>query len=156
MGWYSSDLKRGYGMIHLRKKVQKFQNWKSCLFGIDCQPLYPILESAKLQLRKENTISDYFKWNAESGQTKLTVSHDLSRSTITDQITLDQREFERAMDCCYQALVSELETLVTITLTLPKDVIYLIQPYCRFHGPSIISAASNVVFWTFFAPKLAA
>ena len=27
---------------------------------------------------------------------------------------------------------------------------------CWFHGPSIISAASNVVFWTFFAPKRAA
>ena len=26
---------------------------------------------------------------------------------------------------------------------------------CWFHGPRIISAASNVVFWTFFAPKLA-
>ena len=46
------------------------------------------------------------------------VSHDLSRSIVTNQITFDQQdfhstpEFERAC----QALVSKLETLDTITL----------------------------------------
>ena len=29
----------------------------------------------------------------------------------------------------------------------------LLLPHCWFHGPSIISAASNVVFWTFFLTK---
>ena len=48
---------------------------------------------------------------------KLMVSHDLSRSTVTEQIAFDQRdlhstpEFERAMDRRCQALVSKFETL---------------------------------------------
>ena len=48
--------------------------------------------------------------------TKLMVSHDLSRSTITNQIAFDQRdlystpEFERSMDHRCQGLVSKLET----------------------------------------------
>ena len=57
------------------------------------------------------------------GLTKLMVSHDLLRSTVTNQIAFDQRElhstleFERAMDRRCQALVSKLETLDTITFT---------------------------------------
>ena len=53
--------------------------------------------------------------------TKLMVSHDLLRSTVTNQITLDQRDsnmfprFERTMNHCCQALVSKLETLDAIT-----------------------------------------
>ena len=49
------------------------------------------------------------------------ISHDL-RSTATNQIVLDQRdlsstpEFERAMDRRCQVLVSNLETLDTITV----------------------------------------
>ena len=49
------------------------------------------------------------------------VSHDLTRSTVTNQIAFDQRdlhstlEFERAMDRSCQVLVSKLETLDTIT-----------------------------------------
>ena len=55
--------------------------------------------------------------------TKLMVSHDLPRSTVTNQITFDQQdfhstpEFERAIDRRCQALVSKLETLDTITFT---------------------------------------
>ena len=56
------------------------------------------------------------------------VSHDLLRSTVSNQIVFDQRDsksisyFERAMDRCCQALVSrffflvsKLETLDTIS-----------------------------------------
>ena len=49
--------------------------------------------------------------------TRLMVSHDLQRSTVTKKIAFDQRgldstpEFERTMDRRYQALVSKLETL---------------------------------------------
>ena len=45
------------------------------------------------------------------------VSHDLSRSTVTKQIVFDQRgldstpEFECAMDCRRQALISKLVAL---------------------------------------------
>ena len=55
--------------------------------------------------------------------TKLMVSHDLSHSTVTNQIAFDQQdlhstpEFERAMDRRCQGLVSKLETLDTITFT---------------------------------------
>ena len=51
------------------------------------------------------------------------VSHDLPRSMVTNQITFDQRDsnslpdFERAMDRRCQSLVSNLETLDTITFT---------------------------------------
>ena len=51
------------------------------------------------------------------------VSHDLPRSTVTNQITFDQQDsdsvpdFERAMDRRCQVLVSNLETLDTITST---------------------------------------
>ena len=51
------------------------------------------------------------------------VSHDLPRSTVTNQIAFDQRdlystpEFERTMNRRYQALVSKLETSETITFT---------------------------------------
>ena len=54
--------------------------------------------------------------------TKLMVSHDLPSSMVTNQIAFDQQdlhstpEFERTMDRCYQALLSKLETLDTITL----------------------------------------
>ena len=53
----------------------------------------------------------------QNSLTKLMVSHDLSRSTTTKQIAFDQQgwhstpEFERAMDCRCEALVSKLETL---------------------------------------------
>ena len=53
--------------------------------------------------------------------TKLIVSHDLPRSTVTNQIVFFQRnlqlapEFERAMDCRWQALVAKLETSDTTT-----------------------------------------
>ena len=49
------------------------------------------------------------------------VSHDLPRSVVTNQIVFDQGdlhqtpETERVMDCHWQALVSKLETLDTIT-----------------------------------------
>ena len=52
------------------------------------------------------------------------VSHDLPRSTVTNQIAFDQTdlystpEIERAMDRRYQALVSKLETSHTITFAL--------------------------------------
>ena len=55
--------------------------------------------------------------------TKLMVSHDLPRSTVTNQIVFDQRdlysapEFEGTMDHRCQALVSKLETSDTITFT---------------------------------------
>ena len=48
--------------------------------------------------------------------TKLIVSHDLLRSTVTNQIAFYQGDsksvsiFECTMDCCCQALVSKLET----------------------------------------------
>ena len=51
------------------------------------------------------------------------VSHDLPRSTVTNQIAFDQQdlcsapEFERTMDSRCQALVSELETSDTLTFT---------------------------------------
>ena len=51
------------------------------------------------------------------------VSHDLPRYTVTNQITFNQLDsnsildFELAMDRCCQALVSNLETLDTITFT---------------------------------------
>ena len=54
--------------------------------------------------------------------TKLMVSHDLSRLTVTNQMTFDRRdlhsapEFERAMDRRYQALVPGFQ-LDTITFT---------------------------------------
>ena len=54
---------------------------------------------------------------------KLMVSHDLTRSTVTNQITFDQRDsnsvsdFECAMDRRCQSLVSNLENLDTITFT---------------------------------------
>ena len=50
------------------------------------------------------------------------VSHDLPRSTVTNQSTFDQQDsnsipnFERAMDRRCQALVSISETLDTITI----------------------------------------
>ena len=53
---------------------------------------------------------------------KLMISHDLPRSTITNQITSDQQDsnsipdFERAMDLRCQALVSDLETLDRLKL----------------------------------------
>ena len=53
--------------------------------------------------------------------TKLVVSHDLPRSEGTYQIAFDQSsmhstlEFEGLMDRPYQALVSKLETLDTVT-----------------------------------------
>ena len=49
---------------------------------------------------------------------KLMVSHDLLRSTVTNQIAFDQRDsksisnFEGAMDRCWQALVSRVFFLV--------------------------------------------
>ena len=55
--------------------------------------------------------------------TKLIVSHDLPRTTVTNQIAFDQRdlystlEFERTMARLCQALVSKLETSDTITFT---------------------------------------
>ena len=57
--------------------------------------------------------------------TKLTVSHDLLRLTVTTQIVFDRRDsnmfpkFERMMDCCWmdQTLVSKLETPDAITFT---------------------------------------
>ena len=57
--------------------------------------------------------------------TKLMVSHDLPRSAVTIQIAFEQLdlhstpEFERAMDCCCQVMVSRLETLGL--LRLPMD-----------------------------------
>ena len=54
--------------------------------------------------------------------TKLMVSHDLSCSTVTNQIAFDQQdsntipEFERAMDRHCQGLAFRLETLVTSLL----------------------------------------
>ena len=51
------------------------------------------------------------------------VPHDVPRSTVTNQIALDQQdlhltpEFERTMDRRCQALVSKLETSDTITFT---------------------------------------
>ena len=51
------------------------------------------------------------------------VSHDLLNSTVTKQITFDQRDsksipkFERTMGLCCEVLVSKLETLDTITFT---------------------------------------
>ena len=51
------------------------------------------------------------------------VSRDLPRSTVTNQIRFDQQDsnsipdFERAMDRRCQALVSNLETLDTVTFT---------------------------------------
>ena len=51
------------------------------------------------------------------------VSHDLLRSTVTNEIAFDRRDsnafpkFERSMDLCCQALVSKLETLDAITFT---------------------------------------
>ena len=61
--------------------------------------------------------------SAKHSLTKLMVSRDLLYSTVTNQVVFDRRdlhstyEFERAMDYCYQALVSKLETLHTITFT---------------------------------------
>ena len=55
--------------------------------------------------------------------TKLMVSRDLRRSTVTNQIAFDQPdlhstpEFEGTMDCRCQVLVSKLEPLDTITFT---------------------------------------
>ena len=55
--------------------------------------------------------------------TKLIVSHDLPRTTVTNQIAFDQRdlystlEFERTMARLCEALVSKLETSDTITFT---------------------------------------
>ena len=49
--------------------------------------------------------------------TKLMVSHNLLRPTVTNQIAFDHRhsnpmrKCEHPMDCCYQALASQLETL---------------------------------------------
>ena len=49
------------------------------------------------------------------------VSHDLLRSTVTNQIAFDRqgsnifRRFERTIDCCCQALVSKVETLDALT-----------------------------------------
>ena len=54
---------------------------------------------------------------------KLMISHDLPRSTVTNQIAFNQQysssipDFERAMDRRCQALVSNLETLHTINFT---------------------------------------
>ena len=51
------------------------------------------------------------------------VSHYMLRSVVTNQITFDQQDsnsvphFERAIDRHCQALVSNLETLDTITFT---------------------------------------
>ena len=51
------------------------------------------------------------------------VSHDLPHSTVTNQITFDQRDsnsipdFKQTMGHHYQALVSNLETLDTISFT---------------------------------------
>ena len=51
------------------------------------------------------------------------VSYDLLRSAVTNQTTFDQQDsnlvphFERAIDRHCQALVSNLETLDTITFT---------------------------------------
>ena len=59
--------------------------------------------------------SEFLSW------TKLMLSHDLSGSTVPNQIAFDQRgfhsisEYERAIDRCCQALVSKSETLNTIT-----------------------------------------
>ena len=59
----------------------------------------------------------------EYSLTKLMVSHDLLRSTVTNQIAFDQRDsksvsiFERAMDRCCHAVVCKLETLEPITFT---------------------------------------
>ena len=53
--------------------------------------------------------------------TKLMVSRDLLRSTVTNKVAFDQQdlhliyEFERAMDRRYQMRVSKLEALHTIT-----------------------------------------
>ena len=55
--------------------------------------------------------------------TKLMVSHDLVCPTVTNQIAFDQRDsnlipkFERMMGRGSQVLVSELETVDTITFT---------------------------------------
>ena len=57
---------------------------------------------------------------------KLMVSYDLPRSIVTNQITFDQQDsnsvpnFERATDPSCQTLVSNLETLDTITFILLK------------------------------------
>ena len=66
-----------------------------------------------------------FWWNIihNYSLTKLMVSHDLLRLTVTNEIALDQRDsslilkFERTMDRHYHALVSKLETSDTITST---------------------------------------
>ena len=54
---------------------------------------------------------------------KLIVPRDFLRSTVTNQIAFDQRDFKsisifkRMVDRCCQALVSKLETLEPITFT---------------------------------------
>ena len=51
------------------------------------------------------------------------VSHDLPRSTVTNEVAFDQPdlywtpEFEHMIDLRYQALVSKLEPLDSITFT---------------------------------------
>ena len=57
---------------------------------------------------------------------KLMVSYDLPRSMVTDQITFDQQDLnsvpdlECVMDRGYQMLVSNLESVDSITFTLLK------------------------------------
>ena len=69
------------------------------------------------------------------------VSHDLPRSTVTNQVAFDPQdlhstpEFEHATDRGCQALVSELETSDTITfiwLTTFAPLAYFLHDLCKY------------------------
>ena len=96
-------------------------------FGLEFEKISQFIRNLKLDYNNSNSwgSSGREKWNSEPNVslTKVMVSHDLPRSTITNQIAFNQwdlhstLEFERAMDHRYQALVSQLETWDTITFT---------------------------------------
>ena len=71
----------------------------------------------------EQEIQNEIRPKVQFSFTKLMVSHDFPRSTVTNQIVFDQRglhsapQFERAKDRRCEALVSKLQALDTNTFT---------------------------------------
>ena len=94
-------------------------------------PSLPLLRSLNTANMKSDTCREtpsadfgsMIKFPQVFSLTKLIVSHDFLRSTVTNQIAFDQRDFqsisifERTMDRCCQVLVSKSETLEPITFT---------------------------------------
>ena len=74
------------------------------------------------------------------------VSHDLLRSTVTNQITFDQN-FELAMDRCCQALISKLamETLDTISFNKLKLLLcsHFQKVLCWLYIPSVFDIVND-------------